>query len=153
MNGKSMAVKTLLIAGCLALFSFSPRPGGDSFEIWLNGKMLLQQFVHVSKGVQTLQLNHSSDNDRLDVYYRHCGQIGKSRYVTIQDESGRALKVLKFADAIGKNAAMSFKVKDILRLKKNKSSKLSLFYSSNELPDGRLLATIVSENENGIARR
>jgi len=153
MNGKSMAMKTFLIAGCLALFSFSPRRGGDSFEIWLNGKMVLQRFVHVSKGVETLQLNHSSENDRLDVYYKHCGQVGKSRYISIQDESGHALKVWKFADATANNAAMSFKVKDILRLKKTKSSKLSLFYSSQELPDGRLLATIVSENENGIASR
>ena len=153
MNGNSMAVKALIIAGCLAFFSFASPRGGDSFEIWLNGRMVLQQFVHVSKGVQTLQLNGSSENDRLEVYYRHCGQIGKNRYMTIQDESGHALKVWKFADAIDNNTAMSFKVKDILRLKKNKSSKLNLFYSSHELPDGRLLATIVSENENGIASR
>ena len=148
-----MAVKTLLIAGCLAMFSFSSKRGGDSFEIWLNGKIVLKQFVLVSKGIQTLQLNGASENDRLDVYYSHCGQTGKSRYITIQDERGHALKVWKFADAIGQNGAMAFKVKDILRLKKNKGSKLSLFYSSNELPNGRLLATIVSENENGIAAR
>lgn len=150
---KSMAVRALLLLGCVALFSFSSKWGGDVFEIWLNGKMVLQQFVHVSKGVQTLELNQASENDRLDVYYKHCGQVGKNRYITIQDEKGHALKVWKFADATGNHSAMSFKLKDILSLKKNRNSKLSLFYSSDELPAGRLLATIVSQSENGIAGR
>jgi len=127
--------------------------GGDSFEIWLNGKKVLQQFVHIAKGVQTLRLTSVSDKDELDIYYSHCGQTGKSRYITIKDDKERPLKVWKFADATGQNAAMSFKLKDILSLRKNKTDKLNLFYSSHELPDGRILATIISGNESGIARK
>jgi hypothetical protein len=155
MNTKSnlIAVKSLLILFCSVVFSFSPKTGGDSFEIWLNGKRILQQYVYIAKGVQTLELTSTSDNDKLDIYYSHCGQIGKSRYITIKDEKERSLKVWKFADTPGKNAAMSFKLKDILGLRKNKTDKLNLFYTSHELPDGRLLATIISENETGIARK
>ena len=143
----------MLVFFSLTLFAFTSKWGGDSFEIWLNGKMLLQQFVHVSKGVQTLQLNPTSENDKLDIFYRHCGQTGSNRYVTIKDEGSHALKVWKFVDTDGKNAAMELKLKDVLKLKKNKNSRLNLFYSSDQLPAGRLLATIVSENETGIASR
>ena len=152
-NSKWIAVKSLLILFCATLFSFSSKKGGDSFEVWLNGKRVLQQYVHVAKGIQTLQFAQASGNDKLDIYYSHCGQTGKNRYITIKDENNRPLKVWKFADATGGNVAMSFKLKDILSLKKNKTDKLNLFYSSSELPDGRLLAIIDSENERGIARK
>jgi len=142
--------KTLLVLFCFALFSFASKWGGDSFEIWLNGKMVLQQFVHVSKGVQTLQLSQTSENEKLDIYYRHCGQTGSNRYITIKDENGRPLKVWKFSDS---NAAMSFRLKEILGLKKNKDSRLSLFYSSKQLPAGRLLATLNTSKENSIASK
>ena len=152
-NSKLMAVKLLLVTFCVGLFSFSSRFGGDHFEVWLNGKRVLEQFVHVTKGVQTLHLTPTSDNDKLDIYYSHCGQAGKNRFITIKDEKNRPMKVWKFADANGKNVEMSFKLKDILSLKKNKTDKLNLFYSSSELPKGKILATIDSGNETGIARK
>jgi len=149
---KLFAVKSLLLLLCVTLFSFSTKKGGDSFEILLNGKRVLQQFVYASKGVQTIQLAQTSDNDKLDIYYHHCGQVGKSRYITIKDEKDQPIKVWKIADAVDKDGAMSFKLKDILSLRKNKTEKLNLFYSSSELPSGRTLATIAGE-ETGIARK
>jgi len=148
---KLITVKSLLILLCATLFSFSKR-GGDSFEIVLNGKRVLQQFVYASKGVQTIQLTQTSDNDKLDIYYSHCGQVGKNRYITIKNEKDQPIKVWKLADAADKSGAMSFKLKDILSLRKNKTDKLNLFYSSSELPAGRTLATIAGE-ETGIARK
>ena len=147
-----LIVKSLLILICAALFSFSSKKGGDSFEIMLNGKRVLQQFVYASKGVQTIQLAATSDNDKLDIYYNHCGQVGKNRYITIKNEKDQPIKVWKFADAVDKNGAMSFKLKDILSLRKNKTDKLNLFYNSSELPAGRTLATIAGD-ETGIARK
>jgi len=147
-----LIVKSLLILICAALFSFSSKKGGDSFEIVLNGKRVLQQFVYASKGVQTIQLAATSDNDKLDIYYNHCGQVGKNRYITIKNEKDQPIKVWKFADAVDKNGAMSFKLKDILSLRKNKTDKLNLFYNSSELPAGRTLATIAGD-ETGIARK
>src|SRR4030095_9607720 len=150
---KSMAIRSLLVLFCAGLFSFTSNFGGDSFEVWLNGKRVLQQYVHLSKGIQTLQLANASENDRLDIYYSHCGQTGTDRYITVQDEKNRALKVWKFTDATAKNVAMSFKLKDILALKKTKTDKLNLVYSSAELTKGRLLATIVPDDGTGIARK
>jgi len=151
-HNKLIVAKSLLVLVCATLFSFSSKRGGDSFEIVLNGKRVLQQFVYASKGVQTIQLTQTSDNDKLDIYYNHCGQVGKNRYITIKNEKDEAIKVWKFADAVDKNGAMSFKLKDVLSLRKNKTDKLNLFYSSSELPAGRTLATIAGE-ETGLARK
>ena len=151
-HSKLIVAKSLLILVCAMLFSFSSKKGGDSFEIMLNGKRVLQQFVYASKGVQTIQLTATSDNDKLDIYYSHCGQIGKNRYITIKNEKDQPIKVWKFADVIDKNEAMSFKLKDILSLRKNKTDKLNLFYNSSELPAGRTLATIAGD-ETGMARK
>lgn len=153
LNKNLIAVKSLLLVLCFGLLSFASKRGGDSFEIWLNGKRLIQQFVHVSNGVQTLQLTPTSENEKLDIYYRHCGQTGTNRYITIKDESDHALKVWKFTDANGSDAAMSIKVKDILSLKKNKNSKLNIFYSSAELPKGRELASLALSGETSIASK
>ena len=151
-HSKLIVAKSLLVVACATLFSFSSKRGGDSFEIVLNGKRVLQQFVYASKGVQTIQLTQTSDSDKLDIYYNHCGQVGKNRYITIKNEKDEAIKVWKFADAVDKNGAMSFKLKDVLSLRKNKTDKLNLFYSSSELPAGRTLATIAGE-ETGLARK
>ena len=151
LNSRS-TVKSLLVLLCVGLLSLSFKRGGDSFEIWLNGKMMLQQFVHVSSAVQTLHLNAASANDKLDIYYRHCGQVGTNRYITIKDENDHALKVWKFADS-KENPAMTIKLKDISGLKKSKDSKLSIFYSSNELPKGKILATLAVSNETSVAMK
>jgi len=150
---RRLMVTSLLVIFCVGLFSFSNNRGGDSFEIWLNGKMMLQQFVHVSSAVQTLHLNVASANDKVDIYYRHCGQVGTDRYITIKDDNDRPLKVWKFADASGNNPAMSIKLKDISGLKKSKDSKLNIFYSSNELPKGKVLATLDVSNETSVAMK
>jgi hypothetical protein len=152
-NKRSLAVKTLFAFICIALFSFSSKTGGDSFEIWLNGKKVLQQFVYASKGIQTLHINEASPNDKMELYYSHCGQVGKSRYITIKDESNHPVKVWKFADATGSNTSMPVALKDILILKKNKDSRLSLFYSSQQLPEGRTLAIIAPEEISNTVRK
>jgi hypothetical protein len=151
-HSKLIAVKSVLVLVCVTLLSFSSKRGGDSFEITLNGKRVLQQFVYASKGVQTIQLTPTSDNDKLDIYYSHCGQVGKNRYITIKNEKDQPIKVWKFQDATDNNAGMSLKLKDILSLRKNKTDKLNLCYSSSELPKGKTLATIAGE-ETGIARK
>jgi hypothetical protein len=152
-NTKLMMVKSLLVIFCVGLFSFSNNRGGDSFEIWLNGKMMLQQFVHVSSAVQTLHLNAASVNDKLDIYYRHCGQVGTNRYITVKDQGDRSLKVWKFADSNGNNPAMSIKLKDISGLKKRKDSMLNIVYSSSELPKGKVLATLDVSKETSVAMK
>ena len=140
---KSIISKTMaFVAICATLFSFSPKPGGEGFEISLNNKVVLQQFGSQMDAVKSLALNQSTYNDQLTIKYHHCGKVGKNRVVTVKDGQNKILKEWHFADAATPVAAMAVNVKDILSLKKGNSNTLKLYYSSSELPGGRELATI-----------
>lgn len=137
---------------CGGLFSFSPKMGGDHFEIFLNKKLVFREFVHQAKGVKSFELDQSNPNATLDIYYGHCGQTGTSRSIIIKDAQDHVLKQFNFSDAPGASKYMSCRVREITNLeKKNSSNKLHLYYSSKELPKGRMLAAINLTNDKVVA--
>ena len=139
---KKIISKTLaLVAISIALFSFAPKPGGEGFEIFLNNKLLLQRFGNEMNNSSSLQLASATANDQLVIKYHHCGQVGKNRVVTIKDEQNNVLKVFRYTDAAKPVLAISVPVKDLLSLKKG-NTVLKLYYSSTELPNGRMLTSI-----------
>ena len=141
---KSIISKTMsLVAIAATLLSFSPRPGGEGFEISLNNKVLIQRYGSDINTVNSLQLNPAASNDKLIVKYHHCGRVGKNRVITIRDGQNNLLKEFRYADASAPVAAMSLPVKDILNLKKGNANTVKLYYASTELPNGRLLTSIV----------
>ena len=126
------------------LFSFSANWGGDSFQIYINKKLVVKEIVHNSQGTRSLQMDKSSYDDQVDIYYSHCGQVGKNRAIAIRDENNKLVKELHFADYTGQNSGMSFKVSDFVNWdKRNGVDQLNIYYSSKELASGRLLATIM----------
>ena len=141
---KSIISKAMsLVAIAATLLSFSPKPGGEGFEISLNNKVLIQRFGNEMNNVSSLQLNPASSNDQLIIKYHHCGRVGKNRVITIRDGQNDLLKEFRYADVSTAVGAMSLPVKDILNLKKGNANTLKLYYSSTELPNGRLLTSIV----------
>jgi hypothetical protein len=80
------------------LFSFSTIHGGEGFEIYLNNKVVLQQFGSNMNNVKTLKLDQAVANDEISVRYHHCGRVGKNRTITIKDEQDKVLKQWKFSD-------------------------------------------------------
>lgn len=139
---KKIISKTLaLIAICTTLFSFAPKPGGEGFEIYLNNRLLVQRFGNEMNNSSNLQLASATANDQLVIKYHHCGQVGKNRVITIKDEQNNVLKVFRYTDAAKPVLAISVPVKDILSLKKENTA-LRLYYSSAELPNGRMLTSI-----------
>lgn len=142
------AVKVIALGAlCATLFSFNTRFGGEGFEIYLNNKLVLQHYGTPTKAVKNLQLDESSYNDQLTIKYHHCGRIGKDRSIILKDEQNNVLKQWHFANANDATNAMTCKVKDIVDLqKKNGSKTINLIYSSSELPEGRLLASVISGN-------
>jgi hypothetical protein len=149
-----IAAKTLaLLAVCATLFSFSTYRGGDSFKIYLNSTLVLEQHVAMKEGVKSFDLGKADKNDELSIYYSHCGQVGKGRTIAIKDENNKTLKEWKYADASSNKSGMTCKVGDIVNLQKNKSGKLQLYYSSKEMPEGHVLASIVVADKNKTASR
>ena len=147
-NNLTAAKYILLAAFCTTLFSFSMNKGGDSFEVYLNGKMVFQQYVSMHQGVKSLQLNQSLYNDEVTVYYNHCGKTGTDRTITIRDTQNKILKAWRFPNEAATPSAMNCKVKEILNLQKNNSGSLQLYYASREIPEGRLLATLIIGTDN-----
>jgi hypothetical protein len=148
-NRKPLAIRSLVLTAlCALMFSFSVNPGGDSFSIYLDNTLMLEQHVSRNAVTKALPLNENSGGELLKVYYSHCGKIGNGREITIRDARNKALKTWNFPDvAEGTASGMNCRVKDIVALQKtNKSTVLNLVYSSRELPDGKLLATIVTGN-------
>ncbi|MEI9808869.1 MAG: hypothetical protein WDO16_13950 [Bacteroidota bacterium] len=147
---KAISLIALLVFSAL-LSSFSATKGGEGFEIFLNNKLVLQQFGSQMNTIKSIELDQRFTNDQLVIKYHHCGQAGKNRSIAIKDAQNKILKEWKFANVSAANlsvsdAAMACKVKDILSLQKSNPGKLSLYYTSSELPKGKLLATIVTSD-------
>ena len=141
---KSMLKKSwaLLVPGAIAL-SFSVFPGGEGFEISLNDKVIVKRYGSDMNTVQTLQLNAAISGDKLTIKYYHCGRAGKNKTIAFKDGQNNIIKEFHFADANNPFAAMTLRVEEILKLKKGNAI-LSLYYSSSELPLGKMLVKINS---------
>lgn len=149
-----IVAKTLaLLAVCATLFSFSSYRGGDTFRIFVNNKMIFEQHVWEKESLKSFELDKANYKDQLTVYYSHCGTVGKGRTIAIKDENNKTLKEWHYANVTSKTDGMSCKVGDILDLQKNKSGKLQLYYSSKELPEGKVLAAIAVGSKESKATR
>lgn len=142
----------ILLMMAFTLFSFSTLPGGEGFEVYLNNKIIMQRFGNQLNSPQTIQLSDASANDEITIKYHHCGRVGKNRVLTIKDGQDKVLKEIRFADVNVPVSGMSCKVKDIISLKKDNNNILKLYYSSTELPNGRLLASIVTGSNRTAGR-
>jgi len=137
-----------LLLLCIGFSSFSTHKGGDVFTIYLNGKQVCRQFVLVDKSIKTLQLDASNANDKIEISYSHCGRVGTSRVLTFRNEQNEPVKELKFPDASKKQSFMGFYCKYVA---KNENTKLNVYYSAKELPEGRLLTTLQWNDRKVIA--
>ncbi|HWK04605.1 MAG TPA: hypothetical protein VNS58_13285 [Puia sp.] len=133
------------VALCLTLSTLASRAGLDSFEIYLNDKLLEKMVAGKAFSLESLRLDKSNSNDRLVIYYSQCnavGKTGKERSISVKDSKGKILKEWKFADATGTDAGMTIPVKELLQLEKDKTGgALSLYYTAQGRPEGQLLAS------------
>lgn len=134
------------------LSSFSLPPGGDHFEIYLNKKLVFQQLVSHTGGVKSFAIDQQNINDQVDIFYSHCGQPGSKRRIVIQDGKN-ALKQWRFSDA-GSRKFMSVKVREMLSFEANSARRrLNLVYLSDQLPEGRILASVIIGKESDKVMR
>lgn len=119
----------------LFLFAFAPSAtaGLDSFEIYLNNRLLVKQTVDKPLSLESLQLDKSNINDRLVIHYSQCNapnKIGKGRKIVIKDANGVVVKEWKFADT--QDGGMTIPVKELLQLEKQHgNAPLSLVYTAD----------------------
>lgn len=145
LTSKIAAARLFTLAGlCAVLFSFTSNWGGEGYEIYLGNKLVLQRFGNNMDKAHTLVLEGAAPDAQLSIKYHHCGRVGKNRHVTIKDGNNKILKDWKFADVSNAYGPMDCQVRDIAGLQKiNTTNTLNLYYSSSELPEGRLLTSLV----------
>lgn len=129
---------------CLTLSGFKPDKGLDTYEIFLNKKLILKQAVNAPLSLKKLQLSHANSNDQLRIFYAHCmngGNAGTGRSIAIEDATGNVLKKWAFKDI---EKAMEIPVKELLQVEKQHADKiLSLHYVSQELAERNMLLASV----------
>lgn len=154
MKNSSKIRFTLIVLAALItpLMAFTLR-GGDSFEIYVGKTLAVQQFLHMDKTVKTVDLSATAPAEELRVSFNHCGQTGTNRKLALKDNQ-QILKEWKFADIKpGGSPVMTLSVKEIAAVQKNlKGKNVSLFYSSDLMKDGKVLATLVSRAAQASAR-
>lgn len=135
----------LLFIVALAFFSlsFTPKLGLDFYDIYLNDKLIMKQFVNQPLNLRTLQLEKAAPQDQLWIRYTHCNKegSGSDRTIVLKDEKGHLLTEWKFADSGLENTPMKVSVAELLKLEKeHQDHQISLFYKSKELQKSELLA-------------
>jgi len=128
---KSIIGKAMLVVTGALLFSFTARPGGEGFEVYLNNKLVIEAHGAGIDDVKTLDLKNSLPGDKLTVKYFHCGRIGKNRIVTLKNAANKVIKTFRYPDT-PTNSSMEVPLKDI-------HVATRLCYSSTELPKERAL--------------
>ena len=117
------------------LFTLSAKAGIDSYDIYLNNKLLIHQSMSDPFSLKDLPLTEANAGDNLIIRYSQCnapGKIGRKRSISLKDAGGRIVKEWKFKDAGGSNAEMVIPVKELLAIRKNSTGALSLCYAAEE---------------------
>lgn len=143
-NHRALAIRLLMLVALSAtLLSFSNAPGADSFKVYLNDKLLFQQYVTRDNAVPTINLGENPGSDLLTVYYDHCGRIGTQRTLTLLDGQ-QVLKKWEYQDTeVVAASGMNCRVSDLKALQKSGKSP-SLVYTAKELQTPLTLLTISS---------
>lgn len=145
---KQQVLFFLILLCCTAT---KAKAGLDSYEIYLNEKLILKQYVNEPLKLASLQLTHLNNNDRLVINYSQCNmpdKIGKGRSISVKNSKGKTLKQWKFTNASGTRASMVIPVKDLLALNiQSTEDELSLFYAAEGRPEGQMLAHFQVKNK------
>lgn len=154
LNTKNNFMRTTFLKsmiGIVALafgYAFSAPAGGDSYEIYLGEKKLVQQFEYDKKPVPILTLTREDAGKPILVTYSHCGTVGRQRAIVVRTGNGVQKKweypdVATATHLTGSTRAMKLSVNELVEIKKkNRNDDLELFYYSKELPKGKLLAKV-----------
>jgi hypothetical protein len=136
------------IALCAILFSFSRITGAHNFQVFLDSKLMIDQYVNSKMEAPTLIVDPDKNYNQLIVKYNECGRTVTDRKISVRDENNKVLKEWRFEGATaGYKDPMTCSVKDITALKQKGSNTLKLYYSSNEFSEGQQIANLVISGE------
>lgn len=142
-------MKTIIVT-LIHLWLLAPNVGGEHYSIYLNNNLMTQQVIAHQDNVPTLWLNQDLQGS-LAIHYDHCGQLGKSRELSLLNEKNEEVKTWTFDDSLNSRDRMTLDAKSVAQLVKTKGS-MQLVYTSKELPKGRVLAKIALDSQKQISK-
>jgi hypothetical protein len=132
------------VALCFVLFGFSATTGAHSVQVYLDNKLVVDQYIERKTVAAKLDLDRAEKHDQLIVKYSECGRTVTGRKITIKDSDDKVLKEWAFnGPSAGFQEPMPCPVKDILALKPTKDNTLKLYYSSDDFPEGQQVVYLV----------
>jgi hypothetical protein len=134
-----LVTASVLMLGITCFQSFSGNYGGDYYKVLLNGRLVAEQYLTKPVALKALSLNTANQNDKLTVFYSHCGKTGTSRSISLKNENGKILKEWKFNDS--QSQEMQLSVGEVLGAS-SKHNSVTLCYASKEIPAGKQLITL-----------
>src|ERR1041385_164611 len=134
----------IVLAAFVALSSFALKPGTHSFQVYLDNKMIADQYVSRNMVVPVVALDPSEKHDDIIVKYSECGKTVSGRTITLKSDRDKVLKDWHFnGTTSGFKYPMTIKVQDIIALKVNDGATLKLVYSSDDFKEGQEIASLV----------
>lgn len=150
----SWAGALLSVALSFVLFGFSATTGAHSVQVYLDNKLMIDQYIHEKTVAAKLDLDRAERHDQLIVKYSECGRTVTGRKITIKDSENNVLKEWEFkAPSAGFQEPMPCPLKDVLALKPKKDNTLKLYYSSDDFPQGQQIAYLVLSGSPSTASR
>jgi len=132
------------VALCLALSGFSATSGAHSVQVYLDSKLVVDQYINQKVAAAKINLDLAENPNQLIVKYSECGRTVTGRKITLKDNDDKMLKEWTFKEpSAGFQESMPCPVKDILAVKPKKGNTLKLYYSSDDFPEGQQIAYLV----------
>lgn len=133
----------------ILLLSFSNvRIGAHSFQVYLDDKPLLDQFIDSRTKVPNVKVDPAKKYNQLTIKYNECGRTVTGRAITIKNDENKVLKEWHFEGAAtGYKDPMVCSWKDIMTLTQKGSHTLKLYYSSKDFPEGQQLAYLIFSDD------
>lgn len=146
-NSARKVMKTLLLIvfSAASIFVVAAKYGVDSYSIYLNEKLLLQNALDKPLSLTSLKLTEANAADYLLVRYRECHAPAsgpKGRAISLRNDQGKIVKEWKFKNDGENNGAMKIPVREVLDAQKQSTETLVMFYSSDGLGRGQQLAAL-----------
>jgi len=134
-NFRSTAATLLMVLTGVALCSFTPKPGGYSYEVYLNNQLVIKEHMYGRKETPTIPLNMTTAQDAISITFNNCNQVDVSRKISLKDDQDAIIKEWTFGDSPDIKNQMKIKVTEIVAVG-NKHSTVKLVYSSQAVNDG-----------------
>jgi hypothetical protein len=136
------------IALATTLFSFSGLSGAHSVQVYLDDKLMIDQYLDSKTDAPKLSIGEVEKHSQLIVKYSECGRTVTGRTITIKDEKNKVLKDWVFEGSTsGYKDPMTLPMKEVAALKQKGNNTLNLYYSSTEFPEGQQIANLIVGSE------